>query len=170
VWAGTAYPVKQVDPTTAERYRKVIDLKMAGLTFDRIAQEVGYKDRSGAKRAYDAALERWAIDTVEQQRIIQTERLDRLFYEAFNQAIASGDLQAIDRCLRIEKRRAELWGLDAPRQHEISGPGGAALAIRTDIGEVLMQKLAQLQNEEQEHPQLASSNGDGPPGGNGVIG
>ena len=159
--------MKQVNPTTAERYRKVIDLKMAGLTFERIAQEVGYKDRSGAKRAYDAALERWAIDTVEQQRIIQTERLDRLFYEAFNQAITSGDLNAIDRCLKIEKRRAELWGLDAPRQHETSGPGGAALAIRTDIGEVLMRKLAQPQSEEQ--PQLTSSNGDGPPGGDGMI-
>ena len=62
--------MKQVDPRTAEKYRKVIELRMAGLTFDRIATEVGYKDRSGSKRAYDAALERWAIESVEQQRII----------------------------------------------------------------------------------------------------
>ena len=151
--------MKQVDPRTAEKYRKVIELRMAGLTFDRIATEVGYKDRSGSKRAYDAALERWAIESVEQQRIIQSARLDRLFYEAFSQAVSGGDLNAIDRCLKIEKRRAELWGLDAPRQHELTGPGGAALAVRTDVGEILLAKLAQLQNE--NHALPVSSNGHG---------
>ena len=151
--------MKQVDPRTAEKYRKVVELRMAGLTFDRIAAEVGYKDRSGSKRAYDVALERWAVESVEQQRIIQSARLDRLFYEAFSQAVASGDLNAIDRCLKIEKRRAELWGLDAPRQHELTGPGGAALAVRTDVGEILLAKLAQLQNENHELP--VSSNGHG---------
>lgn len=139
--------MKQVTPEVAEKYRKVVELRMAGLTFDAIAKETGYIDRTGAKRAYDSALNRWAVESVEQQRIIQSERLDRLFFEAFGQAVRGGDLAAIDRCLKIEKRRAELWGLDAPKQHEIAGPEGGPLLMRTDIGELLLRKLAQLQTD-----------------------
>ena len=150
--------MKSLKPATAEKYRQVIELRIAGITFEEIAKRVGYAGRTGAWHAYNAAMERYVMEPVESQRAVQAERLDRLFYQAYVQA-RQGDLNAIDRCLKIEKRRAELWGLDAPRQHEVSGPGGTALAIRTDIGEELMRKLAHLQGEQ---PQLLSSNGDGP--------
>ena len=116
--------MRQVNPDTAGRYREVVRLRMVGLTFDDIADQVGYSDRSGAKRAYDMALERWHVETVEQQRV----------------------LDQVDRALRIEKRRSELWGLDAPRQHEITGLHGGA--IRTDIGDLLLAKLQELRDEQ----------------------
>jgi len=118
---------------------------MVGLTFDDIADQVGYSDRSGAKRAYDVALERWHVETVEQQRVIQSERLDDLWRRVFRE-IARGDLDQVPTALKIEKRRSELWGLDAPRQHEISGLQGGV--IRTDIGDLLLAKLQELRDEQ----------------------
>ena len=150
--------MKSLKPETAEKYRQVIELRIAGITFEEVAKRVGYAGRTGAWHAYNAAMERYIIEPVESQRAVQSERLDRLFYQAYIQA-RNGDLHAIDRCLRIEKRRAELWGLDAPRQHELTGPGGAALTVRTDVGEILLAKLAQLQNE--NHALPVSTNGQG---------
>ena len=77
--------------------------------------------------------------------MVQNEQLDDLWRRVFA-AIAQGDLSQIDRALRILKRRADLWGMDAPRQHEISGPGGGAL--RTDIGDVLIARLEELRDRQ----------------------
>jgi hypothetical protein len=137
--------IQQLAPDTAERYRRVVDLKKAGLTYDQIAAEVGYADRSGAKHALDAALERWGTDSVGSLRMVQNEQLDDLWRRVFA-AIAQGDLTQIDRALKILKRRADLWGMDAPRQHEIAGPGGSAL--RTDVGDLLMSRLEELRERQ----------------------
>lgn len=131
---------RQLSPETARRYREVMELRCAGLPFEEIAQRVGYRGRQGAKKAYDSAIERWAIETVEQQRIIQSERLDRMFTQAYLEA-RNGNLQAIDRCLKIEKRRAELWGLDAPKQHTLTGADGGPLEIATDVGRILEERI-----------------------------
>ena len=140
-----ALNIQQLAPDTAERYRRVVDLKKAGLTYDQIAAEVGYADRSGAKHALDAALERWGTDSVGSLRMVQNEQLDDLWRRVFA-AIAQGDLSQIDRALKILKRRSDLWGMDAPRQHEISGPGGGAL--RTDIGDVFIARLEELRDRQ----------------------
>jgi hypothetical protein len=132
--------MKQLTPSRAERYREVLELRCAGLSFEEIAKRTGYAGRQGAKKAYDAAMKRWAIETVEQQRIIQSERLDRIFTQAYLEA-RNGNLQAIDRCLKIEKRRAELWGLDAPKQHTVTGADGGPLEISSDIGKLLEDRI-----------------------------
>jgi len=130
-------------PETAARYREVLELRCAGLSFDEIAKRTGYAGRQGAQQAYNSALKRWAIESVEQQRIIQSERLDRIFTQAYLEA-RNGNLQAIDRCLKIEKRRAELWGLDAPKQHQVTGPDGGPLEVTTDVGAILRERLDEI--------------------------
>ena len=77
--------------------------------------------------------------------MVQNEQLDDLWRRVFA-AIAQGDLAHIDRALRILKRRADLWGLDAPRQHEISGPGGSS--VRTDVGDLLIARLEELRKRQ----------------------
>ena len=156
--------MQQLTPETAARYREVIRLRAAGLSFDDIARQLDYADRSGAKHAYDSALERWAIETVEQQRVVQSERLDDLWRRIYR-AIAEGDLGQVDRALRIEKRRADLWGLDAPKQHEVAGVGGGAL--RPDVGDMLLARLVELRErqgplvEDIDVDPLALTNGQG---------
>lgn len=119
---------KQLPPQTIEKYLKVWNARVAGLTFDEIAKLLDYADRSGAKRAFDAAAERYETESVEQQRVVQNERLDHLWKRIMTR-LDSGDLSVADTALRIEKRRAELWGLDAPRRTEITGKDGDAIEV-----------------------------------------
>ena len=76
--------MKSLKPVTAEKYRQVVELRIAGVTFDEIASRVGYSNKSGAWHAYQAAMERYVIESVESQRAVQSERLDRLFYQAYS--------------------------------------------------------------------------------------
>ena len=134
--------MQSITPEVAERYRRVVDLKKAGLTYDQIAHELGYADRSGAKRALDAAIDRWGTESIDSLRMIQNEQIDDLFRRAMA-AILEGDLGQIDVAIRLMKRRAELFGLDASKRHEISGLDGGA--IKTDVGDMLIARLTELQ-------------------------
>ena len=138
--------MKSLSPETVEKYRQVWVLRLAGMSFEDIAKNVGYADKSGAKRAFDAASERWVVESVEQQRQIQSDRLDRLLFPAF-QRVVDGDLAMIDPCLRIEKRRAELWGLDAPKRAEVTGANGEAIEI--NFADQILAKVESIEKQQQ---------------------
>ena len=138
--------MKSLSPETVEKYRQVWVLRLAGMSFEDIAKNVGYADKSGAKRAFDAASERWVVESVEQQRQIQSDRLDRLLFPAF-QRVVDGDLAMIDPCLRIEKRRAELWGLDAPKRAEVTGANGEAIEI--NFADQIFAKVEAIEKQQQ---------------------
>ena len=50
-------------------------------------------------------------------RQLEIQRLDQMLFPIWQQVI-SGDVQAITTALRIQERRANLLGLDAPKQIE----------------------------------------------------
>jgi len=137
-------------PQQAERYREVIRLRAAGLKFDQIAKEVGYASRSGAKEAYDAALRWWGRETVDDMRTIEGERMEDVWRITFTRLLeiardpeATAQLvQVVNAAVRISQRRSALFGLDAPRQVEISGEDGGP--VRTDIGEILLERIKAL--------------------------
>ena len=145
--------MRSIDPQTAARHRRVVELRIAGLTFDEIATDIGYAGRQSAKKAYDTALRRWAIEGVEQQRIIQSARLDTLWQFAY-EAVQAGDLSQIGNCLRIEKRRAELWGLDQPRTHHLRVEPPA---FDTRPGDLLLKKLEELRERQGPLPEASAS-------------
>ena len=140
----------ELTPEEADRYRQVVDLRRAGWTFDEIAQHVGYADRSGAKAAYDAALRRWGTQAVDDLRQSEGERIDHL-WRRISAAIAQLGPEAdanqlatlTNSAVRISGARRQLFGMDAPRQVEITGHNGGAL--RTDVGEILRERLRQLE-------------------------
>ena len=74
-----------LDPETAQKYRQVVQYRAAGLTFDEIAERVGYRSRSGAKEAYDAALRWWGREAVDDLRTIEGERLESLWRKVFTE-------------------------------------------------------------------------------------
>lgn len=115
---------RALKPDTADRYRQVVQLKAAGLTFDEIAERVGYRSRSGAKEAYDAALRWWGTESVDQLRTVEGERLEQLWRRTFAKIIAdpetTGELVAlVNTAVRLSQRKSALFGLDAPEQVEI---------------------------------------------------
>ena len=141
--------MRSIDPATAARHRQVVELRIAGRTFDEIAVEVGYAGRQSAKKAYDTALQRWAIEGVEQQRIIQSARLDALWQITYG-AVQTGDLGQVGNCLRIEKRRAELWGLDQPKAHHVHVEPPV---FDTRPGDMLIKKLHELRERQGPLPE-----------------
>jgi hypothetical protein len=142
--------MKQIPPETVERYTQVWQLRSLGMTFEEIARAVGYADSSGAKRAYDSAAKRFPVETIEQQRLIQSERLDYLLKRVMRE-VDQGDLSLVNEALRIEKRRADLWGLDAPRKTEVTGADGGAIEI--DFVSELLARVDQIE-------QVSDSDGD----------
>lgn len=134
--------MKALPPETLEKYRQVWIGRVHGYTFEEIAEAVGYADKSGAKRAFDAASQRFILESVEQQRLVQSARLDEMLKPAMRR-VSDGDLSVVDTALRIEKRRAELWGLDAPKRAEVTGADKGPLKVSMDLGE-LKSKLATL--------------------------
>ena len=134
----------------AEKYRTVLELKRQGWTFEQIAEYVGYADRSSAKRAHDAALKRWGAKAVDDLRSSEGDRLDQL-YRRLMGAIADLGVDAdpkelatlTNAVVRVSQARRQLFGIDAPKQIEISGQDGAPIV--TDVGQLLIERLNQLE-------------------------
>jgi hypothetical protein len=129
------------DPDTARRDAEACRLRAQNLTYREIAAELGVDVHT----AYDA-VQRGLRDTLQEPaddvRRLELERLDELAQKArevmngTHYVIAQGSvvrltrrgspleddgpvLQAIDRLLRIQERRARLLGLDSPQRVSI---------------------------------------------------
>lgn len=105
-----------------EKENRVVALRLEGKDFDAIARDVGYRDRSGAWRAYQSALTRRTVDTetLEDKRRLDLARLDELQASIFESA-QRGDLAAHDRVLKIMKHRDRLEGLSVAPHSRNSG-------------------------------------------------
>ena len=71
-------------------------------------------------------------ESIEDMRQMQSERLDILLFAHMPKA-KLGDLKATEMVLRIEKRRAELLGLDAPRKLEMTGKDGGPMEMDAHV-------------------------------------
>jgi hypothetical protein len=124
-------------------------MRAAGVTFDEIAKQVGYKSRSGAKEAYDRALKLYGQEAVADLRFLEGERLEQLWRRVFARIIAEPDMTTaemtslVNAAVKVSARKASLFGLDAPRQVEVAGAGGGPLV--TDVGQLLLERLEQLE-------------------------
>jgi hypothetical protein len=122
---------------SAQRDTEAIRMLSQGCTYQEVSDALGYGGSGNACRAVKRALAELPAREVAELRQIAGERLDRLTREAFavldhdHLTISQGGkvvrdddgnlvhddgpkLAAIDRLLRIEERRARLYGMDAP--------------------------------------------------------
>lgn len=125
----------------AERDREACRLRTRGATYQRISDQLGYGDEANARRAVRNCLAAIQGEGAEELRMLQEAQLDYLTEQALNvlesshyavtqsgRVATDADgrpivdhtpvLQAIDRLLRIQERRAKLRGLDAPARTE----------------------------------------------------
>lgn len=130
------------EPEQIDRELKVLELRRAGLTWQRIAEQVGYADHSGAYMAYKRAMKRTLQQPADELRQAEIDRLDRLQLAAWPRAM-NGDNASITTIIRIMERRAKLLGLDMPvkiAQDVTVWDGGESIdrAVR-DLAELLRQ-------------------------------
>lgn len=141
------------DPAVIERETRVMELRIAGATFDQIAQAVGYTDPSTAREAYLRAMRRTLQPLADELREQQHARYERLIRSHWARAIGAGGTdpspKAVDVVLRAMKGLAELHGLNAPVkvQQEVTVHDGSDIDRR-------VQELAELlaKNDPQEAP------------------
>ena len=102
-----------------QREERAVELRLKGKTFQQIANDLGYESRVSAYKAVMAAIKlsmrEPALELVE----ITLQRLDALIAAVWVKAMA-GDIQAVLAVLRIEKQRADILGLNAPKELDIT--------------------------------------------------
>ena len=107
---------------TTEKTLKALELRKRGLNYTQIGEKLGCA-RSTACRYVLSELENLADKCREEAvhvRDLELQRLDALYLKAW-EAVEEGDLPAIDRCLRVQERRAKLLGLDAAAKVDVQG-------------------------------------------------
>jgi hypothetical protein len=102
---------QQIDAN--QKQRQALELRRAGVTYEVIARQLGYADRTGAYRAVRTALAQNIKEPADDVRALELERLDALLRGVWVPA-TQGNVQALDRVLKIMDRRAALLGLDEP--------------------------------------------------------
>ncbi|MFD9764733.1 hypothetical protein ACFWXI_14520 [[Kitasatospora] papulosa] len=125
----------------AQRDAEAARLRARGLTYQQIADELGWTSRGDAHHAVQRALEATVKEAADEVRAIELDRLDTLYVAAMDVlerqhvTVSNGRvvslneeplpddgpvLAAIDRLLKIQERRSKLLGLDAPSKAAIS--------------------------------------------------
>lgn len=113
-------------PTSPQMVQKqisdqtVIQLRKEGKSLDEIAT-VFSVTRQAVHQRLSKALQEFAKESLNSKRevlALELERLDELYLTARAKAV-TGNIAAIDSCLRVMDRRAKLLGLDAPKKIEI---------------------------------------------------
>lgn len=105
-----------------QRTLQALELRKAGATYEDIAAQLGYKNRSCAWAAVKSALKSTVKEPAEEVRTLEVARLDSLFLAMYPKA-RKGDVQAVDRCVRISERRSKLLGLDAATNVDVKSDG-----------------------------------------------
>jgi hypothetical protein len=109
-----------------------MQLREGGVSFEKIAESLGYANRGSAYKAVMAGLKAARLEPAKALRRLELRRLDRLFMALWPHAIANPpNMHAGDRCLKIIHRRAALLGLDMAKlaltdrkgEKEFSGGG-----------------------------------------------
>lgn len=104
--------------TANERQAKALALRKSGLTYEAIAEQLGYSSREGARKAIETALRNTIQEPADELRRLECERLDAML-AALWWRVEAGHPQAVDAALRVMARRAALLGLDAPKRVDV---------------------------------------------------
>lgn len=175
-----------------QKQARALNLRLAGHKYSEIASIVGYSSSGAAYNAVNKALMDSVEEPAEKVRRMELRRLDTMWqalwsvvndpesninigeapdpddfpkdslYKMVRGSWEEKRLKAFDTLLKVQKRRAELLGLDAPRKtegkQEISGSGGGPIQSTTTItidpaalsGEKIDQLLSQLPEQTDE--------------------
>jgi hypothetical protein len=149
----------------AERQLEALNLRRAGMGYQEIARQLGYKGPNGSWHAVHAALRRAVREPADAVRKVELSRLDALLAAIWDKATLQADGESIDRCLRIMRRRSELLGLDAPKNMKLQHSGQVAVMdwdslVRAVPAEELRDKIAdKLEAIAAGKPQCNETNG-----------
>jgi type III secretion system FlhB-like substrate exporter len=116
----------------AEKRKKAVALRLAGMDWQAVADQSGYASAGAACTAVTEALKvhlQEQKEVVEELRAVEIARYDRLQAAFWPKAITEKDPKAAEVVLKCIAGRVKLTGTEAPLRTEHSGPGGAPIAF-----------------------------------------
>jgi len=129
---GAAVPT----PDERQRAQQALTLRKAGGTWQAIADALGYRDESGARKAVGRLLDRTDSELAAEYRALELARLEDL-HRAWWPAALQRDEKASNIVLRIHEKRVKLLGLAVPdklvlQQINYSGMSAEEFTTRVD--------------------------------------
>jgi len=112
-----------------ERMTRALELRKAGMTYQQIADALGYGSISAAEKAVKSGLKLLPREAANDVRQLEMERLAKIIASHWS-AVLKGHVRSTEVVLRAMERRSAYLGLDAPKDTKISGE----LGIRRYIG------------------------------------
>lgn len=128
--------------TTAERDAAAARLKAENWTYQQIAEELGFADKSGACRAVQRALKAATVPAANALRLREFARLE-LLWESLEPAIEAGDVKAITEARKISESLRRLFDLDGP-----ADPTEPDDAERNAVDKLLAEAWRIVENEQ----------------------
>lgn len=113
---------QQAEVNAHDKQMQALTLRKAGVSYQSIADALGYKTAGGAWVAVKAGLKKTLQEPADELRTLELARLDDML-KAIASNVQAGNLTAIDRALKIQDRRAKLLGLDMPAKVELNNTG-----------------------------------------------
>lgn len=77
-----------------ERERRALELRKAGVSYERIAAEVGYRDHTGAAKAVKRAMDRLPKEASEDLRTLTVQRLEHMLVSLWGMAMQKVEVPA----------------------------------------------------------------------------
>lgn len=102
---------------------QAVEMRLAGYSFDQIAQSLGYAHRKGAERLFKAALQAGLREPAAEARQQEILRLERLLRAVWPHAL-SGSLEHVEQAAKLSGRICTLKGLDLPQKVALTNPEG----------------------------------------------
>jgi len=129
-----------------ERQRKALELRKAGLTYQAIADQLGYTSVSGARQSVIRAFDEIIQEDTEELRRLQIERLNQMLVPVYAKAV-NGDEGSMRTALAIMDKIDALKGTNAAQEITTKNINqGAVLIIDGDKDEYIaaMKRMAGL--------------------------
>lgn len=132
----------------ARRMREAYEMRKAGASYDMIAERLHYSSAQSAANAVKRFVQRVETETAGELRTLGNERLNSMLMVAYSKAL-KGDLQAMDRVLRIQSE------LDARNGVQDSSSGnvnvGQAVIVVGGTEQEYVQALQDAAARQQQH-------------------
>lgn len=128
----------------AIKVAQALDMRRRGHSYDEIAKELKIYDKSLARRMVLTAIANIPREASYEVLELEIARLDRML-AGLSAGAESGDLESVDRALKIQVRRAALMGLDCPKKTEVTGANGGPIEMVT-AADRIRSRLGRLAN------------------------
>jgi len=147
--SGGGLDQRQVEkPEVLERRKNAMELRASGLTYEDIAQQLGYHDRSHAKRDVDKGIDAVIMDSAKQVVAMDIAMMDEFKMRCLHALRTNGDLSQIDRILRVTDYKYRLLGISDETVRQLQSEHGITVNVGGSKTNVMVVQAAAETEEE----------------------